>query len=67
MTSVDSGKLREVTPYIAYDTNQIVNLMMTGFPGSDWVLVDAGMPASGKEIPNKWASYLLTFSFKCQY
>ncbi|AYO58250.1 MBL fold metallo-hydrolase [Chryseobacterium sp. 6424] len=50
MTSVDSGKLREVTPDVAYYTNQIVNLIMIGNPGGDWVLVDAGMPKSGKEI-----------------
>lgn len=50
MTSVDSGKLREVTPDVAYYTNQIVNLIMIGTPGSQWVLVDAGMPKSAKEI-----------------
>lgn len=50
MTSVDSGKLREVTPDVAYYTNQIVNLVMIGEPGSDWVLVDAGMPKSGEDI-----------------
>jgi len=50
MTSVDSGKLREVTPDVAYYTNQIVNLVMIGEPGGDWVLVDAGMPKSGHEI-----------------
>ena len=50
MTSVDSGKLREVTPDVAYYTNQIVNLIMIGQPGGSWVLVDAGMPKSGEEI-----------------
>jgi glyoxylase-like metal-dependent hydrolase (beta-lactamase superfamily II) len=50
MTSVDSGKLREVTPDVAYYTNQIVNVFMIGQPGNSWVLVDAGMPKSGKEI-----------------
>lgn len=50
MTSVNSGKLREVAPDVAYYTNQIVNLVMIGKPGGDWVLVDAGMPKSGKEI-----------------
>lgn len=50
MTSVDSGKLREVRRDVAYYTNQIVNLVMIGAPGGDWVLVDAGMPRSGKEI-----------------
>lgn len=50
MTSVESGKLTEVAPDIAYYTNQIVNLVMIGHPGSSWVLIDAGMPESGKEI-----------------
>lgn len=50
MTSINSGKLREVKPDVAYYTNQIVNLIMIGEPGGNWVLVDAGMPKSGKEI-----------------
>lgn len=50
MTSVDSGKLREVAPDVAYYTNQIVNLAMIGKPDGPWVLVDAGMPKSGTEI-----------------
>lgn len=50
MTSVDSGKLREVAPDVAYYTNQIVNLIMIGKPGQPWVLVDAGMPNSAEEI-----------------
>jgi glyoxylase-like metal-dependent hydrolase (beta-lactamase superfamily II) len=50
MTSVDSGKLREVTPDVAYYTNQIVNIIMIGTPGKSWILVDAGMPKSGNEI-----------------
>lgn len=51
MTSINSGKLREVAPDVAYYTNQIVNIVMIGDPGSgDWVLVDAGMPKSGSEI-----------------
>jgi glyoxylase-like metal-dependent hydrolase (beta-lactamase superfamily II) len=50
MTSVDSGKLREVTADVAYYTNQIVNLVFIGRPGGHWVLVDAGMPKSGTEI-----------------
>jgi glyoxylase-like metal-dependent hydrolase (beta-lactamase superfamily II) len=50
MTSVSSGKLREVAPDVAYYTNQIVNLVMIGKPGSDWVLIDGGMPKSGDEI-----------------
>ena len=51
MTSVDSGKLREVTSDVAYYTNQIVNIILIGQPGGDkWVLIDAGMPKSGDEI-----------------
>src|SRR5690606_39095246 len=50
MTSIDSGKLREVTPDVAYYTNQIVNLVMIGNPGGNWVLVDAGMPKCDSEI-----------------
>jgi glyoxylase-like metal-dependent hydrolase (beta-lactamase superfamily II) len=50
MTSVGSGKTREVTSDVAYYTNQIVNLAFIGNPGGDWVLVDAGMPKSAMEI-----------------
>ena len=51
MTSVSSGKGREVRSDVFYYTNQIVNFVMIGAPGSkDWVLVDAGMPKSGPEI-----------------
>lgn len=51
MTSVSSGKGREVKNDVYYYTNQIVNVVMIGKPGSDkWVLIDAGMPRSGEEI-----------------
>ena len=50
MTSVNSGKLRELAPDVAYYTNQIVNIVMIGRPGDNWVLIDAGMPKSGEEI-----------------
>ncbi len=50
MTSVDSGKLKEVAPDVAYYTNQIVNVVMIGNRGGDWVLIDAGMPKSAKDI-----------------
>jgi len=51
MTSVNSGKGREVRPGVYYYTNQIVNLAMIGVPGAgSWVLIDAGMPKSGNEI-----------------
>ncbi|HEX8561542.1 MAG TPA: MBL fold metallo-hydrolase [Flavobacterium sp.] len=51
MTSVSAGKGREVAPDVFYYTNQIVNLVLVGAPGSgSWVLIDAGMPESGKAI-----------------
>ncbi len=50
MTSVDSGKTRELRPDIAYFTDQIVNVGMIGMPGGEWVLIDAGMPGSGDDI-----------------
>jgi glyoxylase-like metal-dependent hydrolase (beta-lactamase superfamily II) len=50
MTSVNSGKEREPAPDILYYTNQIVNLVMIGKPGGNWVLVDAGMPKSAEQI-----------------
>ncbi|HEU0137719.1 MAG TPA: MBL fold metallo-hydrolase, partial [Flavobacterium sp.] len=51
MTSISSGKGREVKPDIYYYTNQIVNLIFVDTPQvGRWVLVDAGMPKSGSEI-----------------
>lgn len=51
MTSISSGKGREVKKDIYYYTNQIVNIIMIGDPTQgDWVLVDAGMPTCGPEI-----------------
>jgi len=50
MTSVNSGKEREVAPDVMYYTNQIVNLVMIGGAHGDWVLVDAGMPKSADKI-----------------
>ena len=50
MMSIHSGKLREVKHDVAYYTNQIVNVIMIGEPGGKWVLVDAGMPKSAKQI-----------------
>ena len=44
MTSVSSGKGREVKDDIFYYTNQIVNLITIGNPREgEWVLVDAGI------------------------
>lgn len=50
MTSFESGNLRTVSSDVAYYTNQIVNIIMIGYPDGNWVLVDAGMPKSGDEI-----------------
>jgi len=49
MTSVSSGKLREVRQDVAYYTDQIVNVIFIGTP-EHWVLIDAGMPKGGDEI-----------------
>lgn len=50
MTSVSSGKGREVKEDIFYYTDQIVNIILVGKPGHKFVLIDAGMPKSGKEL-----------------
>lgn len=51
MTSFSSGTGHEVAPDVYYYTDQIVNLVFVGQPGNnEWVLIDAGMPSSGKEI-----------------
>lgn len=51
MTSVESGHGKEVRKDVYYYTNQIVNVIMIGDPqSSEWVLVDAGMPHSGKKL-----------------
>lgn len=51
MTSVSSGKGREVGDDLFYYTNQIVNVIFIGKPDqAGWVLVDAGMPKSGSKI-----------------
>lgn len=51
MTSVSSGKGREVTEDVFYYTDQIVNIVFIGKPGQEkWVLIDAGMPKSGSRI-----------------
>lgn len=51
MTSISSGKGVEVLPDVYCYTNQIVNIIMLGDPAEgSWILVDAGMPTSGKEI-----------------
>ncbi len=51
MTSISSGKGVEVLNDVFCYTNQIVNVIMLGDPQQgSWILVDAGMPKSGKEI-----------------
>lgn len=51
MTSVSSGKGKEINNDVYYYTNQIVNVIMIGNPEDEnWVLIDAGMPKSGEEI-----------------
>src|SRR5690606_25379109 len=51
MTSVSSGKGREVSEDVFYYTDQIVNIVFIGKPGQEkWVLIDAGMPKSGSRI-----------------
>lgn len=50
MTSISSGFGKEVRNDVYYYTNQIVNIIMIGEPGGEWVLIDAGMPHSGGEI-----------------
>jgi glyoxylase-like metal-dependent hydrolase (beta-lactamase superfamily II) len=52
MTSISSGKIREVRDDLAYYTNQIVNIIFIGLKNNKWVLIDAGMPSSGREIIN---------------
>lgn len=51
MTSINSGTGKEVCVGVYCYTNQIVNVVMIGFPGlGDWVMVDTGMPKCGQEI-----------------
>jgi len=51
LSIINTGKGREVRPDVYYYTNQIVNFAMVGDPnGTDWVLIDAGMPGSGDKI-----------------
>lgn len=51
MTSISSGRGVEVYKDLYCYTNQIVNVVMLGNPeAGDWILVDAGMPHTGKEI-----------------
>lgn len=51
-TSIASGLGQEVKPDVYCQTIQIVNISFVGHPehGTDWVLVDAGMPHSADDI-----------------
>ncbi len=49
LTSKESGRLQKLREDIAMYTNQIVNLFYVG-TSEGWVLVDAGMPGSHREI-----------------
>lgn len=52
VTSFRDGSGIEVTPDVYCYTTQIVNVFFIGNPAvsNEWVLVDAGMPASGQRI-----------------
>ncbi|MGI2328875.1 MBL fold metallo-hydrolase [Planococcus sp. YIM B11945] len=52
VTSIKNGSGREVTKDIYCYTTQIVNVYFIGNPAvsTEWVLVDAGMPESGRKI-----------------
>lgn len=49
MTSFESGTGHAVRSDVYYYTNQIVNLIFAGTE-EHWVMIDTGMPKSGKEI-----------------
>ena len=49
MTSIKSGNGTQILDDVFYYTNQIVNIVMIGSPTGKWVLIDAGMPGSGKK------------------
>lgn len=48
----DDADTREIAPDLAYRRLKIVNVVFFGLPGKakDWVLVDAGLPGSEKDI-----------------
>lgn len=51
MTSVSSGTGREASKNVYYYTNQIVNVVFVEVPETgEYVMIDAGMPKSGKEL-----------------
>ncbi len=51
MTSIHSGNEMQIGDDIFCYTNQIVNVIMIGKPKEkNWVMVDAGMPKSGKRL-----------------
>lgn len=51
MTSVTGGKETQVKDDLFFITDQIVNVVFIGNPESEeWVLVDTGMPKSGRNV-----------------
>ena len=50
MTSVTGGKETNVKDDIFFITDQIVNVIFVGRPNQEWVLIDTGMPKSGKNV-----------------
>ena len=48
----DAADTREIAPDLAYRRLKIVNVVFFGLPGKavDWILVDAGLPGSEKDI-----------------
>jgi glyoxylase-like metal-dependent hydrolase (beta-lactamase superfamily II) len=50
MTSVESGNGYPLTDDIYYYTNQIVNVIFVGKDPDNWVMIDAGMPKSAREL-----------------
>lgn len=50
VTSINSGSGEEIHTDVYCHTVQIVNIAFIGQPGSNFVLIDAGMPSSADEI-----------------
>jgi len=50
MTSFSSGNGEAVADDVFYFTKQIVNVVMLGHTGDDWILIDCGMPKCGEGI-----------------
>ena len=46
----DEAEAREIAPDLAYRRLKIVNVVFSGLPGSEWALVDTGLPGSKSDI-----------------